>query len=567
MMMTALFRPLRAIPRRLGCGCVLLIAALVGCEPASESTYEWLDLSVPADPEPRGAVVFIVDGIHPEIFQAMLAAGELPNIDTYFIQRGLHVSHVVVNTPSVTIPNLTSIATGLVPGEHGVVGVNWFDRNRLIWRNYATIAQKNTLDGDYQAPTIYEPFADRSTYSIFFQPHRGATKFFENWTSNGPAFFFGMFEQVDRTSLSRLGEVVQLARARGRWPAVTMVYLLAPDFRAYQQGLTSEDYRQAMIHTDEQLGRVMRDFEAAGLIDDLLFIFTSDHGMVAVEHHFDLAEFLADECGLELATAELWEEHSFERRLETYQQSNAVLNCSGNRYAALQLRKPEMHDDGMREVFAPWPERPTATDLRAYPTTNDERINLPEILVGQEAIAAVAWRSDDHSVSVCTDGGLVTFSQPAGAGGVIQYRLVAGDDPLGWAGHVDADLLVGEFASPARWLAETAGLDFADAPMQLLAYFRARRAGDIVLFAADGWDFRGTHHAGHGGVDAAELHVPLLIAGPGIPAGRALEIAIRRDALVPTILDYLNLPDALDTDAPSVYDLLPSADGAGSPDE
>ncbi len=574
-----------------------LLAATVftGCDPAAAPAYEWLDLSVPADTAPRGAVIFVVDGVNPRIFYHMLADGELPNIERYFVDRGLYVSHAVVNTPSVTIPNLTSIATGLVPGEHGVVGVNSFDRNQLVWRNYATIAQKNTLDGDYTAPTLYEPLVDRSTYSIFFQPHRGATKFFENWTSNGPSFFFGMFEKVDRTTLSRLGEVAALARTRGRWPAVTVCYLLAPDFRGYKDVVSSDAYRQALIDTDEQLGRVMGDFEVAGLLDDLLFVLTSDHGMVDVEQHFDLERFLREECDLSLPRAELWEKQSFERRLRTYQQSNAVLNCSGNRYAALQVRRPMDHADGIRRIFAPWPERPAAVDLHNYPAGDVGSINLLAALVAQEAIEAVAWSDGENDVFVWTKGGVAMFSQPDGPGGVIQYREFAGFDgtspeealalpypnPLGWRVEVLADypfdqpicpqrpvieLLEGEFATPERWLTETAGQDYADAPAQLLAYFRARRAGDIAIFAADGWDFRGSHRAGHGGMAMEELHVPLLITGPGIEP-RSQLARIRRDSLVATVMDYLGYNDALDTSAASVYDLLPPADEAESTDE
>ena len=130
--------------------------------------------------------MFVVDGVGGAIFEEMLEAGELPAIREYFVDRGLYVPRAVGNIPSVTMANLTSLATGRFPGHHGVVGISWFDRLNYIWRNYNTIAQKNTLDEDYTAPNIYEQFQDDMTVSIFYQPHRGATKFFENWHSAGP---------------------------------------------------------------------------------------------------------------------------------------------------------------------------------------------------------------------------------------------------------------------------------------------------------------------------------------------------------------------------------------------
>ena len=143
---------------RMVLACIVCAAALGGCGTpgpgGSPDTYG-IDFSIPAAPETSGAIVFLIDGLNAEMFEEMLTAGELPTIRKYFVDRGLYAPRAVANTPSVTLANLTSIVTGRFCGHHGVVGINWFDRNRLIWRNYETIAQKNTLDGDYIAPTIF----------------------------------------------------------------------------------------------------------------------------------------------------------------------------------------------------------------------------------------------------------------------------------------------------------------------------------------------------------------------------------------------------------------------------
>ncbi len=356
-----------------------------------EDTYG-IDFSLPAGADPRGAIVFIVDGVNADIFQEMLGAGELPAIQRYFVDRGLYCPRAVANTPSVTLANLTSLATGRFPGHHNVVGVNWFDRNQLLWRDYSTIDQKNALDGDCTAAMIYEAFPDRTTFSVFFQPHRGATKFIENWTSSGPPFFFDMFEFVDRQTLFRLHIVADVARQRGEFPAVTYVYLLAPDFRAYRHGVSSLEYAEALRHTDRQIGRVL------------------------------------------------------------------------------------------------------------------------------------------------TRRGEVEFAQPGGPGGEIACRVVAGEDPLGWANAVPDAARAGEAMTPQQWLDATIETDYPDLPAQILAYFRSRRAGDIAVFAADDWDFDNTNHAGHGGLKRQETLVPLLLAGPGVPHGTIA--SARTVDVVPTILQW-----------------------------
>ena len=196
---------------------IAILCLLAGCgTPAADGpadTYG-LDFTMPPDSELSGAVVFLLDGLNATVFEEMLDAGELPAIEKYFVRRGLYAPRAVANIPSVTLANLTSIVTGQFCGHHGIVGINWFDRNRLLWRNYETIAQKNTLDGDYVSSTIYEQFPDRTTFSVFYQAHRGATKFIENWMSASAPFYFGWYEFVDRLTLFRFNIIANVARER-----------------------------------------------------------------------------------------------------------------------------------------------------------------------------------------------------------------------------------------------------------------------------------------------------------------------------------------------------------------
>ena len=72
---------------------------------------------------------------------------------------------------------------------------------------------------------------------------------------------------------------------------------------------------------------------------------------------------------------------------------------------------------------------------------------------------------------------------------------------------------------------------------QILAYFEAPRAADLVVFAAPGWDLGHKWKAGHGGIRPGEMQFPLIIAGAEMPqgklsTGRAVDV-------VPTILEVL----------------------------
>jgi len=547
---------------------VLLAACLAACLPQAgcgvpaatgPADSFGLDFSLPRGCDARGAIIFVVDGVNAEIFNEMLDAGDLPAIENYFIRRGTYCPRAVANTPSVTLANLTTIVTGAFPGHHGITGINWFDRNRLIWRNYETIAQKNTLDGDYTTKTLYEYFPDRTTFSVFYQAHRRATKFVENWTSAGPPFFFGWYEFVDRLTLYRLNIVAEVARRRREFPAVTVVYLLAPDFRAYAEGVESQRYRQALKHTDRQIGRVLGDLERAGLLDRLIIALTSDHSLGQVRRHFPLESFLRNEIGLDVAARHLWEKTPFEKRLEYYAKHSTVVYGSGDRYFAICLRRPIPNANGRSADFAPWPVRPRLEDLLAYPTKRGS-VNLPKALIGQPAVDVVAYAAGANRVEVLTKTGCVQFAQPAGPGGPISYKCIEGEDPLAWRGKVPAELLAGAPTAGRDWLETTCDTQYPDLPAQILAYFRARHAGDIAVFAAPGWDFMNSNKAGHGGLRPEDMLVPLLLAGPGVPVGK-LNVARTAD-LTATLLSLLGRDVPSDLDGEPLFLGQPTAPSA-----
>lgn len=519
-----------------------LLLALPGCRtpgPHGPADSFGLDFALPPAVETRGAVVFFVDGVNASVFSEMLQAGELPAVRRYFVERGLYCPRAVGSMPAATIPNQVSVATGVLPGHHGVVGIRWFDRNQLAHRDYATIAQKNRVDGDFAAPTLYEQFPDRPTFSGFFQVHRGATVFQANTVPAGVSFFAGFYQHMDRMTLNMFHDVVHLARSTRQFPAVAFCYQLAPDFTAYRVGMENGRYRDALRHTDRQIGRVLGDMERAGLLDKLVIALVSDHGMTPASRHLDLRDVLGRQAGLDLAAEQLSETAPFPARQAAYERRSAVLTVFGNRFGGVYLRKPARRTPTSAE-WSPWLERPTADDLLAFPARDGRAVNLPEMLAGLEAVDAAAYSAGAEAVRVRRKGGEVEFRQPAGPGGEITYKVVSGEDPLEWHARLPADLRAGAAAGPRRWLEATTDTPYPDLPAQVLAYFRHRRSADVAVFAAPGWDFLVENRAGHGGIRREDVLVPLLLAGPGVPKG-AVPVARTVD-LAPTLLKLLDRP-------------------------
>jgi hypothetical protein len=82
--------------------------------------------------------------------------------------------------------------------------------------------------------------------------------------------------------------------------------------------------------------------------------------------------------------------------------------------------------------------------------------------------------------------------------------------------------------------------DLPDAPRQLLNLMNSARAGDIVLAARRGFDFRGRwelpeHRSGHGSLVAELMRVPIAASVP-LP-----DTPLRTVDLMPTILEQLSV--------------------------
>ncbi|MBK9548557.1 MAG: hypothetical protein IPO52_05505 [Gemmatimonadetes bacterium] len=91
-----------------------------------------------------------------------------------------------------------------------------------------------------------------------------------------------------------------------------------------------------------------------------------------------------------------------------------------------------------------------------------------------------------------------------------------------------------------EWLARTIDGPFPDGPVSLLDQFQAPRTGDLVIAAAEGWDFREAweypeHKSGHGSLIAGHMLTPAWSNRP-LPSG-----PLRTVDLYPVICAWLGV--------------------------
>ncbi|MBM3267710.1 MAG: alkaline phosphatase family protein [Candidatus Sericytochromatia bacterium] len=78
--------------------------------------------------------LIVIDGLHPGLLRAELAAGRLPAFGRLVRAGTLH--DAISTFPTVTPSALASIATGLPPSGHGIQGIMWFDRREDRYVHY-----------------------------------------------------------------------------------------------------------------------------------------------------------------------------------------------------------------------------------------------------------------------------------------------------------------------------------------------------------------------------------------------------------------------------------------------
>ncbi len=479
----------------------------------------------------RNVIVFFVDGVNREVFHQLHAAGELPNIDRYLLQRGVEVENAVTVAPTITYAITTTMITGQTPGRHGILGNKYFDRDRLFLTDYNTIPTYRDTDNHYRCPTMYELLNDTFSVSIQVAMRRGVYRNIDNWATSGIRWYFNQITEIDALTAERFYLIRDMAAEAGRWPELIFAYFPATDEMGHRYGPDSPRYHNALRNADEQIGRICAALETSGLLEKTTLIFVSDHGMAPCpkENYLELDTLLKKELGLRLATKGPDLRKNYGERAAYFADFDAVMTEGGDRRAMVYLKKNE-----------DWARLADAEQIES----------VAQLMVNQQAVDMVAYRGEAGVVVHSRFGRGLIHRDPSRMqiplnNREYRYRIIDGKDPLGYADHPRAGRLMdGTFHPGKDWLEATVETDRPDVAVALLEMFDSRRTGDIVVFAAANWDFSRNSVAGHGGITAAEMFVPLIIAGPAVATGATIPMARTTD-IAPTIVEWLN-KDACD---------------------
>jgi hypothetical protein len=453
---------------------------------------------------PSRVTLLLLDGARPDVFEHLLARGDLPHVSRHLLEHG-GVTPATTVFPSTTGVAYLPLLTGCYPGTCDVPGIRWLDRARYgggWWRHREHVRsycgyQGGRLNTDVRAGI-------RSIFDIEPDSVALCTPFTRGLApgrvraSGARALWGGLAHYTrgyDRLEQAVGRELVALAPHRHRF-----TFAVFPGI----DGVTHffDPWHEAVLDVYRTFDVLFGRYVAAGGLDgDALTMLVSDHGLSEVTTHTDLALELEAYGVPTLRHPLLW------RRAP-----RAAVMVSGNASAQVYLQ-------------------PGVARERRFETSEIEAgaagvpRDLIAFLAALPGVAAVASVEGDDVVVTSRDARSVIRALDET---MLEYDASAGD-----ALEYGASVLRHE----RDWLNATWAAAWPDGPVQLRQLFRSGRAGDLTVVAAPGADLRRAwelpeHRSGHGSLHGA--HMRCLVA-----ANRAWPGPIRTTDLFPLMLEHL----------------------------
>lgn len=491
----------------------------------------FLSATPPEEPSETKIVFLLFDGCRADTLERLCRTGKTPTLAA-LKQRGLWVNSAITVFPSTTGPAYAPFITGHLPIKSDLAGIRQYIRTTGTYRSYCgTDFAKIKSDMNPSFPTIYEMLPSDSM-SIFGVIDRGSKR-----SISPPIPFFidnlrGDYVKCDQRIFQTL-----MKKTKVGLPRFTFCSFHGPDSVGHRIGADGPPYEAAIISLDRMLAQFLRQMKDAGELDNLCLIISSDHGSESVDKKGDLAPLLRQKLGLEVQDAIGRSTVGFNlAKKANAQKYDAIVCISGNAcvqiYVKGRVNPKDSSDKGSFRI------PPTLEQLRNYRRSKDGRFvgDIIGTLLESPCVEHVLVKSGRSAYRVFSrqGEGLIRAS-----GNALSYEIVRGTDPLRM--NVQARRLsTGRMIHERKWLRLTAEDPYPDALFQIAQLLETKNAGDIIINAAARYE---PWHEGqnglHGGLSKAQMQVPILMWGKGVPQGE-LPVARTID-LFPTMLKLLGL--------------------------
>jgi len=486
------------------------------------------------------AIVVVVDALRDESAYYPLDTGLLPHVSRLIRKRGVvRFERCLAALPSVTLPNHTTIFTGVYPGRHRVTGNEWFDRSiddsKPLYQRTREYVKYGTeedpglgrswsfggipihdMDMSAEVRTIYEAFKEAETKrgrkastAVVFDPvRRGADTvinpdFFDALISLNILPFVNQYALLDKSAMKKAVELIK----RDDAPELMGIWLSGLDGWSHAHGpgpAGGPKDRQAHYiaeKIDPLIGDLVKALEKRGLIDETVIFLVSDHGQADTvgkdEYAIDAEKVYRAFAGSQYPPP-LDTEGRLDKRSINF--GVAIMANSNGNAALVSIRRPGMG----------WKSLPAQADLEAVAALILKEPYVSRIFFlgpktpGKEPVAYVQTRGEGTPSIMRSD-------------------------------QESSELIV----------------------LRALGLAGSSRSGDLLIEAKSPYYFApwGSVYLGqHGRGERLEDHVPLLILNP--PGGRrhTVKSVVEIADIGPTVAGTLGFLDYLPSDGKDLLD-------------
>jgi predicted AlkP superfamily pyrophosphatase or phosphodiesterase len=259
---------------------LLVCIVVAGCDACRSAPDEAVTA---ADPERPYVILISFDGFAAQYW----GRTDTPAFDRV-AREGVRAEALIPVFPTKTFPNHYSIATGMYPAQHGIVGNSFYDPERE--ETYSMRDRDAVMDGSWYRGEPIWVTAERQgvrTASFFWvgseadiQGVRPTT-----WTP-----YDGRISNE-----ARVDAVLEwLSQPPDARPQLVTMYFSDVDSAGHAHGPDAPEVDDAIRRVDAALGRLLDGLDALAIGDRVHLVLVSDHGMAAYtpEHAVALDELV-----------------------------------------------------------------------------------------------------------------------------------------------------------------------------------------------------------------------------------------------------------------------------------
>lgn len=473
----------------------------------------------------KRVIMILADGARPDVLAEEMQKGNLPHLSRRFAEEGTNAT-MITSFPSTTGPAYLPYLTGCFPGTCNVPGIRWFDKIHYAQKGWGFKSFRSYVglesflfnrDIDPHVKTAWEIFSKpRNILNIITKglPNQfDLTHYSRVWQ-----FYYGhvtdKWDYLDNLASRHLSSVIK----EKEFDFVFLVFPSVDEF-SHRSSPFSPRVRQAYAEIDALVGKIFKELEDAGLVDETLITIHSDHGLSETHEHFDIGPWLESEKKLKT----FYYSHIFKFNFD------AVSMVSGNGMVNLYFKGEKG-----------WGYR------KSFEEISHDSILLDELRFRDE-IDIVSAQGLDGAVHILTKKGHGWFKLDAASKRIL-YRFDR-DDPLGIFKKGDPLLTQGFTFDEALVL--TFDTHYPDVFQQLYQVYKSPRAGDVIVTAMTGYDLRKRfehpiHKASHGSLCHEHMKIPFLMNH------KINRQHFRSVDVLPTVLDLLGKDIPLGMDGRSL---------------